>query len=874
MKHTWSELVERAKRNDQDAFYDLYQNSYDPVYRTVKSMVRDDDAALDIVQDAFVKGFASLSTLEDTEQFLPWMKRIATNKARDWFKKKREVTFSQLADEEDHEPDFEDEREENLPEAVIDRNETARLIEEILRTLPDEQRMVIGMYYYQNMTIPEIARELEIGENTVKGRLHYAKKKIRASVEDLEKKGTKLYALSPIPFLLLLFRNQMLRPAVGNAPAATFGNIMASASGAAGATAAGTAAGAAAGSAAAGAATGAGGVLAGIGAKIASGMLALLIGGGIAAGVLAATLIGGGIKAAVDQANRGKDGISSVVSGADASGEGTSGEENSEEESSEEETSREDFTDASAEERLTRYLEEELIPEKGIYNIEQPAFYYQPKNHCTVKAVTYDPESERFPFVVSSLSGSAGDYEEYFQRSKANADVSGLYYAELADYDNDEETELFAVYVEQDELHLALFKVKDGRVSCVGEQVFPGVDVEYASRSITFVKNYGEEESYIVMHDEMIVDDVYIVDLYYRFNSKLEQVSYMMSDFENGVALRRYFDGREAETLDISTSELLKKAVAEYGGFEHNPRCTFYKLGAELNEFLREYYKGDSRPGTDPEPEPNPEGQEGLLKKYFEEVLLPEKGVYNLEQPSYKRDENGYIDRVTYAYNPAAGKFERDSSRTGPRDEGYEELLAAYKAAKEQTDISGVRFGTYFDSDGDGEQELLVIYGEDGQFYIELFDAEGGKVVSAAKTPLDVRDFGAEYHLRNVAYRFTSDGINFILEDLIRNQEDQQSPVGEIYYRLSGDLQLLSAMVIVGPDWLGSSLAAEIYTDGREEKMFYVNAFNYDSVVEGYTGSGDDRQPLYDFWEAGGFPSEDASPYIPMEDYFLQYYYG
>lgn len=80
-------MIERAAHDDQEAFSGLYQNSYDAVYRTVKSMVRDDDAVLDIVQDAYIKGFASLSTLEDPENFVAWMKRIATNKAKDLFKK-------------------------------------------------------------------------------------------------------------------------------------------------------------------------------------------------------------------------------------------------------------------------------------------------------------------------------------------------------------------------------------------------------------------------------------------------------------------------------------------------------------------------------------------------------------------------------------------------------------------------------------------------------------------------------------------------------------------------------------------------------------------------------------------------------------------
>lgn len=87
-----------------------------------------------------------------------------------------------MADEEGNEPDFEDEVPDHMPEAVIDRNETAHLIDEILDTLSDEQRLVVGMFYYQNISVAEIAEELGVSENTVKSRLNYGRRKIRAGV--------------------------------------------------------------------------------------------------------------------------------------------------------------------------------------------------------------------------------------------------------------------------------------------------------------------------------------------------------------------------------------------------------------------------------------------------------------------------------------------------------------------------------------------------------------------------------------------------------------------------------------------------------------------------------------------------------------------
>ena len=66
-----------------------------------------------------------------------------------------------------------------MPEATIDQKETSRLVKEILDVLPDEQRIVIGMFYYDQMSVSEIAEELECSENTVKSRLNYGRKKFR-----------------------------------------------------------------------------------------------------------------------------------------------------------------------------------------------------------------------------------------------------------------------------------------------------------------------------------------------------------------------------------------------------------------------------------------------------------------------------------------------------------------------------------------------------------------------------------------------------------------------------------------------------------------------------------------------------------------------
>ena len=86
----------------------------------------------------------------------------------------------------------------------MDQQEAKRLVMEILDHLPEDQRVVIGMFYYEEMSVKDIAQTLGVSENTVKSRLSYGRRKIKEQVLDLEKRGTKLYSVAPFVFFLYL----------------------------------------------------------------------------------------------------------------------------------------------------------------------------------------------------------------------------------------------------------------------------------------------------------------------------------------------------------------------------------------------------------------------------------------------------------------------------------------------------------------------------------------------------------------------------------------------------------------------------------------------------------------------------------------------
>ncbi len=297
-----SQLIQKAASGDQAAITELYELTYNSVYRTVKSMIADEDAVLDIVQDSYIKGFKNLDQLESPENFRAWMKRIATNKAKDHLKKKKPILFTDMESEDGTEIDFQEDRLDHCPEKVLDRNETSRLIREILDTLSDEQRLVIGMYYYEEMSIKEIAETLDCSENTVKSRLNYGRKKVEAKVKELEKKGVKLYSLAPLSFLRWIFR---MDAEAGNISSSAILETAAESSANAGLTASGTAGTAAASNTAAAAGTAAKtAAAAGTAAKTAAAAGIKALTAKIAAGVLAVTLVGGGTMLALSSNDR------------------------------------------------------------------------------------------------------------------------------------------------------------------------------------------------------------------------------------------------------------------------------------------------------------------------------------------------------------------------------------------------------------------------------------------------------------------------------------------------------------------------------------------------------------------------------------------
>lgn len=193
-----------------EQFEALYKKTYQEAYFIALSRVNDKEIALDILQESYISILNHFSDIQDEHHFAKYLTKTINNKCIDYLKKKKPTVF---ADTRTEEFDLEDFIEDNKniefsPNKHFEYNELKEALMKIINQLPDEQKTCLLLYYYEQYSIPEIAEILDISTNTVKSRLLYSKKKIKMEIEELDRKGTKLFSITPAPLLLWLFQQQ------------------------------------------------------------------------------------------------------------------------------------------------------------------------------------------------------------------------------------------------------------------------------------------------------------------------------------------------------------------------------------------------------------------------------------------------------------------------------------------------------------------------------------------------------------------------------------------------------------------------------------------------------------------------------------------
>ena len=180
------QLVSQALAGSQNAFRKLYDRYQKRIYRLVGSMINSPEDAGDIVQEVFIRAFASLDSFKGASSFYTWLYRIALNATTD-FRRKQARRFQSVPEQ----PLSEIGRGamqaaapgEEGPEGQLYRKELAAMVRKALGTLGKEHREVMVLREINGLSYAEIAEVTGVTIGTVMSRLHYARKKVAETLQ-------------------------------------------------------------------------------------------------------------------------------------------------------------------------------------------------------------------------------------------------------------------------------------------------------------------------------------------------------------------------------------------------------------------------------------------------------------------------------------------------------------------------------------------------------------------------------------------------------------------------------------------------------------------------------------------------------------------
>lgn len=179
-------LIERITKGDSAAFEYLIIKYQKQLYSTVLNIMKDEEHAKDIVQEAFLKAYENLETLRNREQFYPWLKKIGINLSLMKLEKNKRFVDMYRSDQEEDDYFFNNQTDETNPEQELLDDELRRYVRKYVDSLPNKLRTVIILREVEDLSYEEIADFLKIPVGTVRSRLFNARQIIK---ERLLKQG-------------------------------------------------------------------------------------------------------------------------------------------------------------------------------------------------------------------------------------------------------------------------------------------------------------------------------------------------------------------------------------------------------------------------------------------------------------------------------------------------------------------------------------------------------------------------------------------------------------------------------------------------------------------------------------------------------------
>lgn len=165
-----------ALGGDERGYRGLLDRHREPIYRLVRNLVRDDEEAKDITQQAFISGFAALKRFDPAQSFRNWMSRIAINKCRDWARKRAVRRFLWSGDAEDSML-FVADGEPGADRRAVAKAELSR-VEAAIDRLPQRLKEVIVLRGIEQLSQQESADVLGVTPKAVETRLYRARARL------------------------------------------------------------------------------------------------------------------------------------------------------------------------------------------------------------------------------------------------------------------------------------------------------------------------------------------------------------------------------------------------------------------------------------------------------------------------------------------------------------------------------------------------------------------------------------------------------------------------------------------------------------------------------------------------------------------------
>lgn len=172
------ELVQKAKKGDQNAYAELMDRYRDSIYFMLLKMVQNKDDSDDLTIEAFGKAFNRLDLYTPNFAFSTWLFKIASNNAIDFIRRKKKNTISidQAVGGEDGDEMYIDLKSDALtPEELSIREQKMKIMRNVVQRLKPRYRQLVEMRYFEQLSYEEISEKLELPLGTVKAQLFRAR---------------------------------------------------------------------------------------------------------------------------------------------------------------------------------------------------------------------------------------------------------------------------------------------------------------------------------------------------------------------------------------------------------------------------------------------------------------------------------------------------------------------------------------------------------------------------------------------------------------------------------------------------------------------------------------------------------------------------